>query len=846
MKNVKLIKVRDNQNRPVSGLDLMMTAVFGGSVPREFVSGEYYKAGEHVYYLDDEGELLVYECKLSGTYNRCEDPGFEEWSLESIIERYSNTIIDITKVVNDPILYEAKSVVVPSNSYEEYNGTAKFTAKLDFISIDPKLERLSINPGVSKTGKLVFDLNDYSGIHDLVDIYLRREESDSYIMPDEYEIKGNTLSVVLPLSEMTLATEHLTKFFPEGALVNMDGIGSEYPQPLYFRAEEYPELLLSINGDKTTYFAIVYDEDPYYWYGENGVTRSYPFKESGISLVDFDVLSTLNKPSILGYKICDLKIEAVHTIVESPLNYKQNTTVYRLDEILINGEHEAIGSNISDENQTIVIPIMIEPTRNLTDELYVTLDVKNQLLNVTCKNNHIKQIRFSLTARKLNPLSAYMVGYKAKSKIARFMQYTDAYGDIVEIDGEHYVKFPRYDLLKYNSFDFEVYHNRVFTSEYEEYISDDGGLYLKMIDESLIDYESDTFLFHIFYSISKDIAIARTSDTSEVVNDKTAFRIPLSTEYHNKFQFLKMRENYKLLPPEVVVGSKSTGNIVDPAYYGKHGDTLRADVFSMIIRDVEKYRRNGSIINSCNSESYPILNDTRLATIPFLDYDSEKDDFLIFKSGGVLLSSAKWYLDDLDVKLYGHETPLRNGDYLDFRLLDHDEDTRIYKDFLTYYDTDDCGRTITAERDLSKAAFILVFTMNGAFVSPSKYTIDKYDITFKSDCNQPLELTDGDRFEVVYGVFTGSYKKTIYTTLQLIATEDDQKEFDIEESLDFNIGSDNVLIFREDGMYIGERFYHTSEADNKIIIDRGTGIPKGSHIDVVIIRSLKKEILVTR
>ena len=55
---MKLIKVRDNKNRPVSGLDLMMSAVFGDKVPREFISREYYQKGQHVYKLTEKGAQL--------------------------------------------------------------------------------------------------------------------------------------------------------------------------------------------------------------------------------------------------------------------------------------------------------------------------------------------------------------------------------------------------------------------------------------------------------------------------------------------------------------------------------------------------------------------------------------------------------------------------------------------------------------------------------------------------------------------------------------------------------------------------------------------------------------------
>ena len=808
---MKLIKVRDNQNRPVNGLDLIMSAVFGDGIPREFISGEYYQAGQHVYKIGEDGSLLIYECNLSGTYLRCEDPGFREWSLDSLIEKYSDAILDIGEITSEPILYESKSVVAESESYEEYDGNAKFVANTD-----------------------EFNLNDYSGKHDIIDVYLRREHSDSYLAPSDYKFDGSKLSVELPLSDMALISNHTTNFYPQGYFV-----GGEDSAPLYVGLEEYPDFQVNLNGQAPYYFVVKYDNDPYYWYGENGKVKSYLFTEDGISMENFDILATIGKPIKYGYKICDLKIESVHTIVESPLNKLQDTNVYRLDEFMINGDHDPIGSDIDEKIQTITIPIDVEPTRNLKDELYITLNTETQLINVSCKNGHIKQVKFSLTARKLKPLSAFIIGTKAKSEMAKFINVVNEFGEVVKIGKKNYIKFPCFDLLRYNSFEFELYVNRVYTSNYEEYINDNGEVFIKMLDDDNIDYENDVFLFHIYYSISQGANIFRTSDEHDVLNDKDAFRIFLTTEFINKFQWLKMRQDYKLIPPEVTVGSKTSANITDPNYYLSEGETLRADVFSVVFN--KDNRRIMSLTDSCNSESYPIMETTRDITIPFIDYNSEKDDFLIFKSGGILYSSAKWYLNGEDVNIYSHETPLSRGDYLDFRLLDRDENVRVYNRFLDSNGSEPLDIGV----DLSNVAFLLLFTISGQFISPSKYTIDGSYITFNSNCNQPFIVDNGTRLEAIYGVFKGDYCKTIYNTLQIVATEDNQREFNIKEDLDFNVNSDNVLIFREDGMYIGERFYHMDEENDMIVIDRGTGVPKGSHIDIVVIRNLSLEIPVT-
>ena len=324
--------------------------------------------------------------------------------------------------------------------------------------------------------------------------------------------------------------------------------------------------------------------------------------------------------------------------------------------------------------------------------------------------------------------------------------------------------------------------------------------------------------------------------------DKDAFRIMLSTQFINKFQWLKMREDSKLIPPEYTAGSKNTANITSEDHYLKIGQSIKADVFSMVFRD-NMIRRPGSATDTCNSESYPIFKDTKRLPIPFMDYDSEFDDFLIFKSGGVLVSTAKWYLGEKDVNIYVHENPLRAGDYVDFRLLDRDDTVRVDNYFL---DVDKASRTIDTGVPLDTAAFFLLFTVNGEYISGSKYTIDGSILTFKTEedgCDQPYEPDFWSRVELVVGNYKKDYSKTLYKMIQIETTDEGQREFYLDENIEYNPSSDNLLIFRKDGMYIGERFYHTDESTGKIVIDEGSGVPLGSYIDILLIRNMSVKVI---
>ncbi len=774
---MRLIQVRDNKNRPINNLDVMVGALFGDKVPKEFIPDKYYKAGERVYALDSNGNLNVWSCNISGKFKSCKEPNFSEWSLNSIIENARRTTVTTGEPIN-AVMYECKSAVSPRDEYMEYDGRAHFDT--------------TVND---------FSLNDYTGEGDIIDVYLRREHSDHYLRKEDYRFVGKKLSVALPLEDMTDESNAGTIFLPAGREVT--DIGQEK-----------------------------------YWYGENGKVKTVADQNiNGVQVTDFDILETLGKSIEYGYKIGNLNIVSVHTVTGSPMNHTLEDDIYRLDEFEI-GNHAAIGNDTEGDIQSVTVHVDIEPERGIWDELTVTYSKETQLVSMQSLNGYIQQVKFNVTMKKDKPLSIFMIGSKAISPMARFIKVLDDYGEVVEHNSEKLIKIPRFELLRYNSFEFELYVDRVFRSDYEEVADEDTGeIYIRMLNTNTIDWDNTTFLFHIFYCVTQSAAIIKTHDQKKVETERDAFRLMLTSSFVNKFQWMKMREDSKLVPPEYAVGSKNTANITNMDHYLSIGQTLKADIFSMVFKD-DITRRVGSTTDICNSESYPILADTKEFVIPFLDYDSGFDDFLIFKAGGVLLSSSKWYLNGNYVNMYVHENPLRDGDYLDFRLLDRDETVRVDNYF---FDVDTINNCINTGVDLQTAAFYLLFTTSGEYISSSKYTVENGVITFKnegSDCDQPYEPYDGARVELVVGIYKHSYSKTLYKMIQIEATDEGQREFYLDESIEYNPDSDNLLIFRKDGLYIGERFYHTDATNGKIVIDKGSGVPLGSYIDILLIRNM--------
>lgn len=782
---MQLIKVRDNKNRPINNLDVMVGAVFGDKVPREFVQDKYYKAGEKVYAFDSNGKLNIWVCNMNGRFKTCKEPNFSEWSIDSVVAGIGesgtgkglNDYLFLPEDLRTP-MYECKSVIVPRNTYVEDTEHAYFSSSIEG-----------------------FNIKDYNGENDQLDVYLRREHSDSYLTKKDYKVNGNVISVELPLIEMVDEVTETTCYLPFGRVVT--------------------------NTDTERY-----------WYSDtDGQVKTTPFTVNGIQLQQFNILQALNRPVEYGYKIQDLKVLSVQAIVKSPLSDQLATPVYRLKEIEID-THDKISYSINNNLQTIELFVIIDKDQRITDRVLISYQRNSQLVSITSQKGYVHQVKFQVTSRKDKPVSLFMIGSKAVNPMTKFIKTLDEYGEIVTINGEHLVKIPRFDLLKHNSFEFELYVDRIFRSDYEEVVdSNTGELYIKMVNNDGIDWNKSKFLFHIFYSITQMAAIVKTHDQKVVLTDTDAFRIMLTSSFVNRFQWLKMREDSKLIPPEVTVGSKNSAIISDPNYYLQKNQVIKADVFSLLFKDFIE-RRENSETDICNSESYPVFTDTKSLQIPFLDYDQRKDDFLLFKSGGVLVSAAKWYLKDSRINFYVHENSISGGSYIDFRLLDRDETVRVDNHF---FDVNLEDKSIDTRLDLSSAAFYLLFSISGQYISPTKYTVDGSVIRFtdqSNENNQPYYPGYGSRVELIIGKYKKPYSKTLYKMIRITATNKGQKEFAFDESIEYNPTTDNLLIFRQDGLYIGERFYHTDASQGKIIFDDNSDIAAGSYIDILLIRNL--------
>lgn len=88
---MKLIKVQDNTNRPISAVEILFNYIFGrDNPPKKFIPGERYTKGDICYIINDHGNVEIYTCEIPGRYDKINGG----WRSEDISGTVANTVKD--------------------------------------------------------------------------------------------------------------------------------------------------------------------------------------------------------------------------------------------------------------------------------------------------------------------------------------------------------------------------------------------------------------------------------------------------------------------------------------------------------------------------------------------------------------------------------------------------------------------------------------------------------------------------------------------------------------------------------------------------------------------------------
>lgn len=385
---------------------------------------------------------------------------------------------------------------------------------------------------------------------------------------------------------------------------------------------------------------------------------------------------------------------------------------------------------------------------------------------------------------------------------------------------------PRITALQY-----DLYVNGIFvpSGDLKVRYTDEGGCF---IDSFPTNGTGDQILtFEFVYSISNEVVLLKQDYTTTISDGQDRFLLNLTpVDFVDAFQEIKVFNGDNVVDPGRYVPSKGRLNVVEQDYYFNIGDTIKVTVWSYLLPDYlpGTVRHNSQTVGV-------VLDDTLRVGIPFLDWDVQTDDLLVFNDAGSYLSNCKWYLDGDYMQYFTHDEGVRNGDVLDFRMIDKEEATQMQNIYIPV--TQDGQRVFNVNHDLSTFSFMMLFTTSGEYIPTAKYTITGNTIMLTGGV---VTLVAGDRLEIIGFRYVGDHTSTSFET-QIVYSNKDNQTIIANPYSDYDPSTDSLLIFNNAGMYVGERFYSASATT---ITLNASGINLGEYLEIVRVRNSDIEISV--
>lgn len=378
---------------------------------------------------------------------------------------------------------------------------------------------------------------------------------------------------------------------------------------------------------------------------------------------------------------------------------------------------------------------------------------------------------------------------------------------------------------------FDLYINGQYISQNEYTISDQYQLTFN--DMTVIPDNDIVFSFIVSFSKHFDV---RKIDIDYVTDLRGGFRTDLNeTEFKQYRHSIRMFNNGQIISDDKYNVNKGLISIMEREDYIPEGAiktiSLREYLICNIVPEDGDYQ-------SIFEEVYVGSDGIRRAPIPIVDYKENYTDFMTFKESGVYVSPAKFYIRDGKMCYFNHDVGLYSHEKLGFLSSNDEWDIQEFSKFVELLEENQRTVTIPIKNMKHRRIMILLFRAEGVYISKEKYTIneDMTEITFK-DC---ITFEAGDRLEFYFIELSGFKTRFIKSLKTLYINDDNASQFKVPDKL-FNVHTDKLVMFRSDGMYIGQGKY-TINSEGIVTLIAGSPINKGMWIDFYITRVLPNPI----
>lgn len=780
---MRLREVRDLSTRAVTQYDVLFSILFGGKPPQAFDPTKFYTTGDVVYYVKEDGTVVIVQANTSGIFPSTAEPNFSQYNLTDVIEKQKETIEKLTGIrskiseeIYIPKTFEYTLVAdTPSGSIGEWDipEVKEWINDYHYIEVYLSGRLLPTSPPLSGA--------NYAG-------YSIEVTEDSCKIKFTKRCANNTVMHIRVNRANSLLTRMVNR-------ININAVANKSSIPVVDSTNYFNYMEFAVGKAYTISYA-----------RQNAGTATKVTQRVNIVTCNAadgftangtvpEVMSGKNQTGIIIAG--DLKKDILPLLPKGQF-ITASTSLPNASPFFL---YFPIGKYPNDSN--VGLRITSNPSL-LNSEGVLVVGIGLWIPVGTAYTNQKFTVQIE-PGQKVTPYTAY----------STHLEY-----------GYDKVKIPYPVDPTLLAMQYDLYINCTFTPANDVRVEKiDGEYYLTdWPGKSRKDGLSFDFVFAFAYSVSNEMQMLKQDLVTTVTKKNDKFIVDLTpVDFANSFQEVHAFVNDRCLPVDRYVLNKGRMNIPNEDGYFSDGDKITVTVWSYILTDY-----NAELIRH-NSQSVPVLtNGTLRSVIPFLGYDERLYDVLVFNDSGVYLSFVKWFVDGYDMQYFLHDEGINFGNILDFRLIDADSSVQM-QNFYMHVEADDQD-TYPINADMSVFAFYMLFNANGEYIPTDKYQIDGSQLIL--DHERAL-VRDEDVLELVAFRYVEDMTSTAFGIQKVYSSENDQAIF-INPYKDYDPNTDSLLIFTHEGMYVGERFYSIV---NDSITLQGSTIPLGGYLEIIRIRN---------
>ena len=89
---MRLREVRDLSTRAVTQYDVLFSILFGGKPPQAFDPTKFYTTGDVVYYVKEDGTVVIVQANTSGIFPSTAEPNFSQYNLTDSFQDFRGNL----------------------------------------------------------------------------------------------------------------------------------------------------------------------------------------------------------------------------------------------------------------------------------------------------------------------------------------------------------------------------------------------------------------------------------------------------------------------------------------------------------------------------------------------------------------------------------------------------------------------------------------------------------------------------------------------------------------------------------------------------------------------------------